>query len=108
MRSKMALIMVLIFMMFIVVPAFAETTSKGSHPVKGSSKHSTAIREHTHEYTDKDTIRTSDYEYFDYGAHVNLEYGLEKWLTLDLHNSYFHKTQELRSTVGVTFKFGKK
>ena len=89
-------------------PVHAATTSKGDYPLQGGSTHTTAIREHVHEYTDTNTQRSSDYEKFDYGNHVNLEYGLKKWLTLDSHNSYLHKTKEFRSTVGVTFKFGKK
>lgn len=48
------------------------------------------------------------YERFDIGNHVNLEYEINKNMTADLHNSYFYNTEEFRTSVGVTLKFGGK
>ena len=68
---------VLITALFITLPimAFAATTSKGNYNKPGSSYHTTAIREHVHEYVDTDTHRDSEkenYEKFDYGTFLDL------------------------------------
>lgn len=47
-------------------------------------------------------------EHFKFGEHINFEYGITDSITLDSHNTYFNEGGEFVSTVGATFKFGKK
>ena len=51
---KKIILITALFLMVTVV-ARAETTSKGDYPLVGGSTHTTAIREHVHQYINTDT-----------------------------------------------------
>lgn len=53
-------------------------------------------------------VDQDDYEAFDYGLYLDLEYGLTENLDIGVHNTWEVNRQELTSLVGATYRFGRK